>query len=132
MEPEDLNHHKTLLTVLHSIRENIGKSKEGICNQIVDNYQSIKRASTLNAMYRICQSIWITWKYYSGSIHFPVPAPVKPSHTPDEPIMLNLQDGAALAAFLLSPRWTGSYGELRRDLLNFLISEVEARIKDVD
>lgn len=58
-------------------------------------------------------TLFKSWEHYSGSFMYPVPDGDKDySYPPYE-------------AYHLLPRWEGSYGKLRCDLLDHMISELE-------
>ena len=61
-------------------------------------------------------TLWGDWPNFSGNIDFPVPWE---RATPEYPA----QRRAPYYAFREKNKWTGEYGELRRELLDFLIEK---------
>ena len=59
------------------------------------------------------------WPKYSGCDTYPVPAPKKYQQKPDPHCW----------AFCYLPNWQGEYGDLRRELLDFLIEELENELR---
>jgi hypothetical protein len=57
------------------------------------------------------------WTKHSGNFDYPVPSPI---------VTLN-----AVEAFESLDSWTGKYGQLRRELLDFLIETLEKEIHDL-
>lgn len=55
------------------------------------------------------------WKYFSGNHSFPIPSHIE-SLTPQE------------LFWSMEPRWSGEYGKMRRDLLDYLIKKVRYRV----
>lgn len=63
--------------------------------------------------------IWPDWEHFSGSISYPVPAPVGDCSPMRyfHHISLSLED-----------KWKGAYGEKRKELLSFLIKSFKEKI----
>lgn len=96
----------------------------GICwhvdgTHLYDKLQGIEVERAEQEMHRL----FALWPNYSGSHLYPVPDPDHP-HGDDE-----------FGAYWFAGRryegpgsvWTGEYGALRRELLDFMIAELEAR-----
>lgn len=69
----------------------------------------------------VLTKIWRSWPYFSGSNTFPVPAGRSP--------LVRYRSTASAAFYMAADQWDEltEYGQLRRELLDFLIADLEAR-----
>lgn len=65
----------------------------------------------------ICRSFWVNWEHYSGVPSFPVPSSAM---SPEK-------------AYWLCKRWSkkSKYGQMRYKLLDYLIEQLELKIKEL-
>ena len=97
-----------LLKVLKELRDiHKPNCSKGICSFLTESQQAI------------CRSIWVKWPKYAGSPCFPVP----------HPRTMGLGHGA----YYVYHRWNkkSKYGQLRYELLDFLITTVEQQLKEL-
>lgn len=93
---------KILLAALESLTKHIPSEKMGICGNLC-------RLCGEEVCFHdeLCRH-WRCWPKWSGSDMYPVPGD--------------------MLAYDFKPKWTGEYGALRRELLDFLIARVSADI----
>ena len=60
------------------------------------------------------------WPKWSGSLNYPVPVPEK---------LVKSNVHTSYWAFGFLPKWQGEYGQLRMELLDFLIEELENELR---
>lgn len=96
-----------LLEALQDIKANGPTKKEaGLCWNVDDYFY--KRYSGPSPCLTTMTEIWQNWPKFSGDIKFPVPY-------------------GDLTYFRHANKWDGEYGDLRRELLDFLIAQLEQR-----
>lgn len=104
---QDVHH---VLDALYRIQRMKGKS-EGICELLYQlSPMTAREAEFFLRLYAA------SWPLNSGQHNYPVPSG-DPEISP-------------LVAYYHMPRWTGRYGQLRQQLLQHLINELEADIKE--
>lgn len=101
--------------ILEKLLENLNKLKdlvasevqpqEGICYHAKFPHDKDKPQLIL-----LIHSLFEKWPKFSGRILYPVPG---------------VQDYTAERSFTRFPKWSGEYGELRKELLEFMILELE-------
>ena len=64
---------------------------------------------------RLLFSLFKAWPKFSGTLNFPVPHPTEPF-------------SAASAYYFARDKWEGEYGDLRRELLDHCINELEKEL----
>ena len=77
--------------------------------------------STFGSVQKMLKEIFREWDCYSGDELYPVPNPRNPSD-PESAYPFYKR------AYVSGNMWRGSYGELRRNLLNFAIAYLEKRL----
>lgn len=82
-----------------------GLDRVGICTLVHFEY-AIKKSATQ------MKKLWVDWPKYSGEIDYPVPSP--------DPI-----DNAQSIFWGWKNKWTGEYGQLRYELLDYLIERTK-------
>lgn len=97
------------------------KDSTGICTNI---YYDLKKnqnqimpdrtRSFMNMIYGILQKTFITWPHYSGELGYPIPSITK--STPKQCYMEMRK---------INGMYVGEYGRLRRDLVDWVISELK-------
>lgn len=107
-------YYKTeLLEILLKIKQQVPKECKGICDN-VDLFYPNELTDQLAADWlatKFCE-----WPLFSGDIDFPVPS---------------LDSCSADTMYLVTENyWTGDYGELRYELLDFLIQELTKELSE--
>lgn len=105
----------------------------GICNNVFDLRDPRGFSFSLTEMHEVFKETWVRWPKYSGNPTYPVPAPDDHQLQPDSHCTLG--DWAAMSSvarayiifYDVLNGWEGEYGNLRMELLDFLISELEGR-----
>lgn len=119
-----MNIEKVLLDALRYTKEN--PQNVGICKNVggyvsnLPNYSSELGGKVQTLLIHTYQN----WPKYSGDFSYPVPVP---SDLPNSDIGINVTPG--MAYNYAGNYWAGEYGQLRMELLDFLISELENQIK---
>lgn len=94
---------RALRNALHEVRDMPKISDTpGICDSLTGVLGSATK------QHRYCEKIWQEWPHYSGRTALPVPGEY------------------------IYPLWTGTAGELRYDLLDFLITRLSADIAETE
>lgn len=75
---------------------------------------------------------WLDWDYHSGVAAFPVPAPPAIEANWRGLEEVDGYQSAAAMAYFQAPRWKGTYGRMRRLLLNHLVRELPDQILEQD
>lgn len=106
----------SMLACLKKLRDEGPVSlQEGIC----ENVRCVG-ASSISPM----PSLWVHWPKYSGHVAYPVPAP------PDKDQRVWLSGSYYMAVNAGGgDMWAGEYGELRKELLNWLIDTIEEHLE---
>lgn len=108
-----MNDKEELLSILKELRNDVGVGE-------VDRYCSICEYVMSEGFWGyseifkpILRKLGSEWEHFSGDVTYPVPDPDGVFNSQDifEDIDVNM--------------WEGEYGALRKDLLNFMISELE-------
>ena len=84
------------------------KRHSGICGMIADQNGNNIWSYELTVLFK-------AWEKFSGIVLYPVPS-----------ISADL---SPIDAYRSNPRWTGEYGELRRELLQHCIDTLDAKLK---
>ena len=105
-----------LLACLKKLREDGPTTlQEGIC-------ENIRHVGAPN-IYPM-PSLWVHWPKFSGHVAYPVPAP----SDKDQRVWLPGSYYMAVNAGG-GDMWAGEYGELRKELLNWLIDTIEEHLE---
>lgn len=96
-----------LLQQLKEIQAN-PNPRRGICDQISKKNRYV--------MYLDLSALFSGWPHHSGNIDFPVPGTKSKSAESRYKSSVN--------------KWKGDYGELRKDLLAYMINKVETKIQE--
>lgn len=106
-----------------------GSLRGGICHSL--GHCAISSRDAINLYDRwVVRGLYDDWPHFSGSSAYPVPPPR------DHAIRGYYSD---LTDFILCekiflggyPKWEGGYGELRKDLLQYLIKAVEEKLNEI-
>ena len=103
---------RNVLEALYSVRECVPERAYGLCGNLelakpTDPSEEVARDEWLKDGFR-------SWPHFSGDRHYPVPHPL-----------------GAVSGFTRTPDlWDGSYGELRKDLMRFLIQRAERQLSE--
>lgn len=119
-----------LLGALHYIKQQLefGKAEYSICPLVTDYFNSslscrVPSSKQLEAEQRM-DKLFEAWPHFSGDINFPVPSARgwKALFFGTTPFFAytNAMDKEAV--------WKGHYGSLRKDLLNYMIQQLEAQL----
>lgn len=134
-----LDFNINLLNCLERVaRLDLETSCEGICGLVHDEINIIVTATDLNIVAPTRTECYLVrstsieylmdiakkWPKYSGNPHYPVPFPNSISEK-------NATEQAEHAYELTDSLWVGEYGKLRRELLNFLIQNIEDKITNL-
>jgi hypothetical protein len=103
------NREYKILKRLYEIDNGDYDRYQGICHNVdraVDFYTT-----------DILKKYFVRWPKYSGHLYFPVPVPKIYKHY-----------GPLTTYCYVSNKWSGEYGELRKELLKFIINELEREL----
>lgn len=104
------------LAALKAVRTNVAETDSGICANMEIELRRLGFSHLALDANRLIQDMWPRWPKYSGKYMFPVAAGKVPNRTAAAPIYLDN----------LVPKWgDNSYGNDRRELLDWLIAELE-------
>lgn len=118
-----------LLGALHYTKQQVefGKARNALCGS-VDRYLSdllYKRAARKeDEISMLMSSLFRKWPHFSGDRSFPVPTALGWRYW----ISNNLPHTTYCNAAINETFWQGHYGSLRKDLLNYMIEQLEAQL----
>lgn len=113
-----MSNQLTLVRRLIKLKKLVAKGKQeqvGICNQVKCSWSQL-----------ILTTYFIKWPKFSGSTVFPVPCPELSSKG-----IAKARD-RYITVKHTGDMWTGEYGELRKELLDFLIIEITKDLNRFD
>lgn len=105
----------------------------GICSNVEDSLLVLEPKASYGSIGAMIGEIATAWPQYSGCPTYPVPAVGSIARLPSE-------DGAEMMYKVVrdgvhneqaETMWQGSYGVLRKDLLQFIIDVVEERVNQL-
>lgn len=94
------------------------RGSHGICYLIFKEFESVKKEKPYLSLEDVSNYVGNNckgWVYFSGDHSFPIPSYIE-SLSPSD------------LFFSMEPRWSGEYGNLRRDLLDYLIKKARYRV----
>lgn len=114
------------LNILRRIRddESLQDARLGICPivQRIMEEEGGMEPNTFGSVQKMLKEMFREWDCYSGDELYPVPNPRNPNdHNSAYPCYIRAYEAGNM--------WRGSYGELRRNLLNFAIGYLEKRLE---
>lgn len=112
-----------LLKLQRQIQVDGGSGGYTICSFIDAQLSVSDRLDATDATLELSmelKKLWVNWPKYSGMLTFPVPSP-----DGTHPGSYFLRSSRSCSRDDHLRRWSGDYGESRKDLLNFLIAKLQ-------
>lgn len=117
--------HMNLLDTLLKLRNIKDKEKvddaglayrRGICYWVI----SLNTSRIVSLESNLLDSLWEGWEYYTGDSAYPIPYSKEATFVKEDRTYVTLS-----RHWRSTPKWSGEQGELRLDLLNYLIKELQ-------
>ena len=120
LEQETL--HAVTLTALKAIRTEVARPDNGICGNLDEMLLRLDLGHLAAEANALLRSVWVRWPKYSGNTYYPVHATGPVSRCDEN----NAVRAAIYYADSAPLKWgNNSYGSARRELLDWLIAELE-------
>lgn len=108
--------HTATLAALKAVRVHVAETDVGICANMNVELHAQDLRELARAANGLLQDMWLRWPKYSGSVYYPV----APYGTPNRDNAVDVYLDNTI------PKWGDNpYGNARRELLDWLIAELE-------